>query len=142
MISTESSPARHIVLTRPSTSSASCGVSTEVGSSSTRKRRFAYSALRISSFCFSPADRSSGVASSESGNGAVRMNSASFARSAFQSMKAPRSRCASARFSATVMPGTTVKCWKIMPRPSAAASRGLAMARSRPSTITLPVSGW
>jgi hypothetical protein len=56
------------------------------------------------------------------------------------SMKAPRSRCASARFSATDMPGTTVKCWKIMPRPRAAASRGLWIACSRLSTTTLPLS--
>ena len=140
MISTVSCLAWHSAFIWPSTSSASCGVSTEVGSSSTRKRRRAYSAFRISSFCFSPAASSATRASSFSGKGAVAMNSARRARSAFQSMTAPRSRCASARFSATVMPGTTVKCWKIMPRPSAAASRGLWMACSRPSTSTWPVS--
>ena len=48
----------------PSTSSASWGVSTEVGSSRINSRGRRNNCLRISSFCFSPADKSSGVASS------------------------------------------------------------------------------
>jgi hypothetical protein len=141
MISTDSRPCAHSPFSRPSTSSASCGVSTEVGSSSTRKRRRAYSAFRISSFCFSPAASPATRASSASGKGASRRNADSRSRSARQSMRAGSSVRASARFSATVMPGTTVKCWKIMPMPWAAASRGLAIATSRPSTSTVPASG-
>ncbi len=140
MTSTVSAPARHIAFMRPSTSSASSGVSTEVGSSRIRKRRFVYSAFRISSFCFSPAARPATRASSGSGNGAPAMNSVRRARSAFQSITGFKSRPASARFSATDIPGTTVKCWKIMPMPSALASRGLEIAASRWSTITLPAS--
>ncbi len=78
--------------------------------------------------------------SSGSGNGAVFMNAARRVRSRFQSISAESSRSASVRFSATVMPGATVKCWKIMPMPRREASRWLSMRRSRPSIVVLPVS--
>ena len=94
----------------PSTSSASCGVSTEVGSSSTSRRGRRKSCFRISSFCFSPADSCCGVASRFSWNGAVAMKACSSARTRFQGTMAGSRPRASSRFSATVMPGTTVKC--------------------------------
>ncbi len=108
---TEHAPLRARALNAPSTSSASCGVSTDVGSSRISRRGCRNSCLRISSFCFSPADRSIGVASSGSVNGAVAMNAASSAFAAFQAIASGRRPRASSRFSATVMPGTTVKCW-------------------------------
>ena len=108
---TEQSPAWARSRSAPSTSSASCGVSTEVGSSRISSRGLRNSCLRISSFCFSPADKSSGVASRSSWNGAVARKAFSSARAAFQSITAGMRPRANSRFSATVMPGTTVKCW-------------------------------
>ena len=46
------------------------------------------------------------------------------------------------RFSATVMLGTSVKCWYTMPMPSAWASCGESIARSRTPTTIWPASGW
>ena len=62
-------------------------------------------------------------------------------RSACQLTTAGTSSRAITRFSATVMLGTSVKCWYTMPIPSAWASCGDRMSRSRPATVIWPASG-
>ncbi len=141
MMTTVHSPLRAKPRTWPSTSSASCGVSTEVGSSRISRRGLRKSCFSSSSFCFSPAARACGFASRSSLNGVVSRNAASRSRSRRQSMRAGTRPPASNRFSATVMPGASVKCWYTMPMPSSRATTGLAMACSRPSTSTLPLVG-
>ena len=44
-------------------------------------------------------------------------------------------------FSATVMTGTSWKCWCTMPMPRAMASRGSLMGVESPLTVTVPESG-
>ncbi len=52
-----------------------------------------------------------------------------------------RGSAPSTRFSATVMTGISMKCWKTMPIPLAIASRGERMVTGRPSTRISP-SSW
>jgi hypothetical protein len=44
-------------------------------------------------------------------------------------------------FSATVITGTSMKCWWTMPIPSAMARVGESIVTGRPSTMTSPSSG-
>ncbi len=67
--------------------------------------------MQISSFCFCPA---ASIRTGESigiKNGVVRMNARRSAFSFFQSMRIGTFPRESTRFSATVMFGTSVKCW-------------------------------
>ena len=95
----------------PSISSASSGVSTEVGSSRIRNFRSSQSCLRISVFCRSPAESSSTRAASGTLNGIRARNASRATRSLRQSITAGTTRRDMTRFSATVMEGTSVKCW-------------------------------
>ena len=52
-----------------------------------------------------------------------------------------RGSLASTMFSATVMTGTSMKCWWTMPMPRSMASSGDPMLTGRPSTRTSPSSG-
>ncbi len=111
IMSTVTSPRRVMSRRSPRISSASAGVSTEVGSSRMMKRWSSQSCFRISSFCFSPADRSATGRSSGARNGMRSRKAASARRSSFQSMiDGPLGR-AITRFSAPVREGTSVKCW-------------------------------
>ena len=103
-------PLRAKSRTWPSTSSASCGVSTEVGSSRINRRGRKYNCFNSSSFCFSPAANDEGVTSRSRLKGVVARNALRSARLAFQSISAGVLPPASNRFSATVMPGASVKC--------------------------------
>ena len=141
MISTVQAPLRAKLRTWPSTSSASCGVSTDVGSSRINSRGFRYSCLSSSSFCFSPAASSEGRASRSSRNGVDSRNRSSSARWLFQLITAGVLPPANKRFSATVIPGASVKCWYTMPMPNMRATTGLSICCSRPSVTTLPASG-
>ena len=96
---------------RPSISSASSGVSTEVGSSRIRNFRSSQSCLRISVFCRSPAASSSIRRPSGTLNGIRAMNASSAARSWRQLITAGTSSRDMTKFSATVIDGTSVKCW-------------------------------
>ena len=53
-----------------------------------------------------------------------------------------RGSAPSTRFSATVITGTSMKCWCTMPMPSAIARRGESIATSSPSSRISPSSGW
>src|SRR6266851_8163193 len=54
--------------------------------------------------------------------------------------QAPAVSQPSITFSVTVMAGTSMKCWWIMPIPAAMASRGAWWASGRPSNVMLPAS--
>ena len=111
IITTVSRPACAIARIAPSTSSASSGESTEVGSSRISSRLSAYSCLMISAFCFCPAASAETGTSSGSANGVVAMNRRISSIRARQSTTADSPPFASAKFSATVIEGTSVKCW-------------------------------
>ena len=91
-------------------SSASCGVSTDVGSSKINKLGFKMSCFKISSFCFSPADKPSGVRCKASLKGVLCTNASNSSLTSRQLMTGVKCPLASSKFSATVMPGITVKC--------------------------------
>ena len=106
------SPATTMARSMPSTSSASPGVSTEVGSSRIRKRRFEVELLE--DFALLP------LAGGNVGDLGVQRHLERHARQKrLQLLRSPSpnsttagtSSRASTRFSATVMAGTSVKCW-------------------------------
>ena len=67
--------------------------------------------MRISSFCFSPADSDETSSFSRTLKGMRSMNASSRGISVFQSMMAGASAREMTRFSAAVRQGTRVNCW-------------------------------
>ncbi len=119
----------------------SSGTRTAVGSSRIRMRHSRERALRISTRCCSPTDRSATRAA-----GSTRMPKRVDASSAWRRAALRSSRSVLARprtrFSATVMGRTRAKCWVTMPTPASIASRGERMARTSSPTRIWPESGW
>ena len=125
----------------PNNCSVSCGVSTAVGSSRIKIRAPRYSALSISSRCWSP-----------TGSSPTAMSSATF--SPVEVISATRrwrttalallsSACGSApsiTFSMALSVSTSMKCWCTMPMPCAMASCAFAMLTWCPSMAMRPLS--
>ena len=121
--------------------SASCAVSTAVGSSRIRIRASLYSALRISTRWHSPTDRSDTRASGSTFRPNFRDSSTSLARPAARLERNFQSGSVPVRtFSSTVRFGASAKCWCTMPTPARIAARDLPGGRSAPSTRTVPSS--
>src|SRR2546428_332268 len=116
-------------------SSASWGVSCEVGSSRIRTLAPRYSALRISTRCCSPTDscqiRARGVTGirDRCARSAIRPSTT---RGSNKSPRSAASRCPSTRFSATVKEPASRKCWWTIPMPASIASRGAWNATGSP----------
>ena len=124
--------------TAPS-SSASPGVRTAVGSSSTKIRASRHNALRISTRWRSPIEschtgRSGSVARPNRSASAPTADSTA-------DLRTIRSHAPSATFSATVNDGTRRNSWWTMPTPASNASAGVRKWRGVPSIRTSPSSG-
>jgi len=135
IMSTEISPAVAIAFRRPSTSSASSGVSTEVGSSRIRKRRLRVELLEDLELLLlagrtgpRPCGRAAREGRRRHENGQPR----------------PLALPVDDRAQLAIGEGEVLghrhagcdrKCWKIMPMPRRAASRWLSMRCSRPSMV-------
>ena len=120
--------------------SLSCGVSTDVGSSSTTTRGLRRRHLISSTRWRSPADRSPTTASGSIGEPVVLADLGD--EVAGPAPVEPRRRRRARTFSHTVSGSTRLKCWCTMPMPRAAAACGSAMRRGTPSSTTRPSSGW
>ena len=118
--------------------SASCGVSTDVGSSSISNFGVSNSALRISIRWRSPADSSntSRDGSTDSPNRSARL---SICASSALPCTAPS--ILKAMFSATESPSNSAKCWCTMPMPIARATFGLRISTAEPCHKSSPSSG-
>ena len=121
----------------PSSSSVSCGVSTAVGSSRMSRSTLRESALRISTRCWVPTGRSSTSASGSTGSPCLADSVRTISRALAMSSTWPAlvGSWPSIMFSATVITGTSWKCWCTMPMPRRMASRGsligVGVARAR-----------
>src|SRR5919106_4894074 len=116
-----------------------CGTSTAVGSSRIRTRHSRSSALRISTRCCSPTERSATRA-----EGSTATPNRAEARAvprwaSARSSRRPRDR-PRRMFSATVIGPTSEKCWVTMPMRASIASCGDRMASGTPSASTSPAS--
>ena len=128
----------------PSSSSVSCGVSTAVGSSRISRSTWRESALRISTRCWVPTGRSSISAVGVHGQAVLLRERAHHRAGAVEMSSTPPPRVGSwpsIMFSATVMTGTSWKCWCTMPMPRRMASRGSLIGVVSPLTLTVPESG-
>ena len=121
--------------------SASCGVSTAVGSSSTSTRAPRYSALRISTRWRSPTDRSATRASGSTTSPACCATATSRARAAARRvMGAASDSVPSTMLSSTLRLSARVKCWCTMPTPAANAARVSPGGSGVPFTSIVPAS--
>ena len=118
--------------------SASCGVSTEVGSSMIRRRGSCRRQRTISMRCRSPTERSATSAPGSSGSPYSADTAVTRLASAPGSN---RPGSASAMFSTTVSASNREKCWKTMAIPRRRAAAGLAMTTGRPRQRSAPAVG-
>jgi len=122
--------------------SASCGVSTAVGSSRIRTRASRVSALRISTRCRSPTES---VATRASGCTRRPKRCAVAARRSRASRRRDDARHSdsvpSITLSSTDRLSASVKCWCTMPMPAASAAAGSPAGSGAPNASTLPSSG-
>ena len=126
----------------PRSSSVSCGVSTAVGSSRMSRSTLRESALRISTRCWVPTGRSSISASGSTLRLCLAESSLTMVRALSRSRIPPRTvSWPSIMFSATVMTGTSWKCWWTMPMPRRIASLGSLIRLESPLMVIVPASG-
>ena len=118
--------------------SASCGVSTEVGSSMISSFGFCSRQRTISMRWRSPTERSCTVRSGLSGRPYSREVSMMRSRRLARSLG---SLTPSATFSATVSDSNSEKCWNTMPMPSRRACAGLSTVTFSPRQTISPASG-
>ena len=120
----------------------SCAVSTAVGSSRISTSAPRSSARRISTRCWVPTEMSATRASGSTASPKRSESSRTRRAAAFVSSSRPlRGSSARTMFSATVITGTSMKCWNTMPIPSSMARDGESITTGSPFRCISPSSG-
>ena len=120
----------------------SCGVSDEVGSSSSRNRDSSDSAFAISTSCIcATLSRDTGVRGSRSRCSSSSQRRVPATAAASSNMPSRVGGSSKVMFSATEKRVIRLRSWCTTPMPAAIASRGVGKCRAVPSSSTSPASG-